>query len=417
WQMQAANRMRDINKSVLPTPYKSQSNCTTFVTASGVLHESLCCEAMAMKLICGCQPQQPPDVFHTCEVSEVYKIQCGAPSISAEECNVINCCFDGRMCYYGKSVTLQCTKDAQFILVVARDATIPNLDLETISFLGNDPSCSPMGTSSAFAIYQFPVTACGTFMSEELGVITYENRMFSSFEVAIGPKGVITRDTSFELLVKCRYIGTSVEALVIEVGLVPPPPQVAAPGPLRVDLRLGNGQCFNKGCVEEEVAYSSFYQEADYPVTKALRDPLYVEVRILERSDPNIFLTLGRCWATCDPYPHSLPQWDLLIDGCPYRDDRYQTALVAVGQSLDVMNPSHYSRFVFKMFTFVSTGNFNPSKGGAATPENFTPLREKVYIHCNADVCQPSLGNNCQPRCFRKSKCIVVPDIRGCSRQ
>lgn len=52
------------------------------------------------------------------------------------------------------------------------------------------------------------------------------------------------------LLVKCRYIGTSVEALVIEVGLVPPPPQVAAPGPLRVDLRLGNGQCFNKGCVE-----------------------------------------------------------------------------------------------------------------------------------------------------------------------
>ncbi|AWP08598.1 putative zona pellucida sperm-binding protein 4-like [Scophthalmus maximus] len=310
-------------------------------------------------------------------------------------------------------VTLQCTKDAQFILVVARDATIPNLDLETISFLGNDPSCSPMGTSSAFAIYQFPVTACGTFMSEELGVITYENRMFSSFEVAIGPKGVITRDTSFELLVKCRYIGTSVEALVIEVGLVPPPPQVAAPGPLRVDLRLGNGQCFNKGCVEEEVAYSSFYQEADYPVTKALRDPLYVEVRILERSDPNIFLTLGRCWATCDPYPHSLPQWDLLIDGCPYRDDRYQTALVAVGQSLDVMNPSHYSRFVFKMFTFVSTGNFNPSKGGAATPENFTPLREKVYIHCNADVCQPSLGNNCQPRCFRKRRDLSATIQKG----
>lgn len=61
-------------------------------------------------------------------------------------------------------MTLQCTKDAQFIIVVARDATLPNIDLETISFLGSDQSCSPVGTTSAFAIYQFPVTACGTVM-------------------------------------------------------------------------------------------------------------------------------------------------------------------------------------------------------------------------------------------------------------
>ena len=29
---------------------------------------------------------------------------------------------------------------------------------------------------------------------------------------------------------------------------------------------------------------------------------------------------------------------------------------------------------------------------------------DQVYIHCDAAVCQPSLGNNCEPRCFRKSK-------------
>lgn len=52
------------------------------------------------------------------------------------------------------------------------------------------------------------------------------------------------------LLVQCRYVGTSVEAVVIEVGLVPPPPPVAAPGPLRVELRLANGQCNAKGCME-----------------------------------------------------------------------------------------------------------------------------------------------------------------------
>lgn len=61
-------------------------------------------------------------------------------------------------------MTLQCTKDAQFIVVVARDATLPNLDLDTISFLGNDQNCAPVGTTSTFAIYQFPATACGTIV-------------------------------------------------------------------------------------------------------------------------------------------------------------------------------------------------------------------------------------------------------------
>lgn len=63
------------------------------------------------------------------------------------------------------------------------------------------------------------------------------------------------------------------------------------------------------------MAYSSFFSDADYPIIKVLRDPVYVDVRLLERTDPYIILTLGRCWATIDPFPHSFPQWDLLIDG------------------------------------------------------------------------------------------------------
>ncbi|MEQ2277574.1 hypothetical protein XENORESO_004624 [Xenotaenia resolanae] len=185
------------------------------------------------------------------------------------------------MCYYGKSVTLQCAKNGQFIIVVARDATLPQIDLESVHLLGSGPNCSPVGTTSALAIYQFPVTACSTVMTEEPGVIVYENRMSSSYEVAVGPYGAITRDSQYELFVQCRYIGTSVEALVIEVGLLPPPPGIAAPRPLRVELRLGNGQCAVKGCFEEQVVYTSYYTNADYPVTKVLRDPVYVEVHIL----------------------------------------------------------------------------------------------------------------------------------------
>ncbi|KAL3046635.1 hypothetical protein OYC64_004592 [Pagothenia borchgrevinki] len=304
------------------------------------------------------------------------------------------------MCYYGKSVTLQCTKDGQFIVAVAKDATLPNLDIETVFFLGCGETCNPLGTNSAFAIYQFPVTACGTVMMEEPGVIIYENRMSSFYEVSFGPNGAITRDSQYELLFQCRYSGTSIQALVIEVGLLPPPPPVAAPGPLRVELVLANGECSVKGCVEEEVAYNSFYVDSDYPVTKVLRDPVYAEVHILERTDPNIILTLGKCWATSAPYPQSLPQWDLLIDGCPYHDDRYLTALVPVDASSGLMYPTHYRRFVFKMFTFVS--------GGGVKQQAMIPLNEKVYIHCEAAVCQPSVGDNCEPRCFRNRRDVSV---------
>lgn len=62
-------------------------------------------------------------------------------------------------------MTVQCTKDAQFIVVVARDATLPNMDLESVSLLGGGQGCTPVGFTSAFAIYQFPVTACGTVMT------------------------------------------------------------------------------------------------------------------------------------------------------------------------------------------------------------------------------------------------------------
>lgn len=66
------------------------------------------------------------------------------------------------------SVTLQCTKDAQFIVVVPRDATLPNLELESIAFLEGGQNCQPVGITSAFVIYQFPVTECGSMMTVRL---------------------------------------------------------------------------------------------------------------------------------------------------------------------------------------------------------------------------------------------------------
>lgn len=65
------------------------------------------------------------------------------------------------------SVTVQCTRDGQFVVVVARDATEPMLDVDSVSLLESDaPSCSPVDYTASFAIFQFPVTACGTAVKE-----------------------------------------------------------------------------------------------------------------------------------------------------------------------------------------------------------------------------------------------------------
>ncbi|XP_026099842.1 zona pellucida sperm-binding protein 4-like [Carassius auratus] len=349
-------------------------------------------------------PLQKPVVkaepLDKCAVADSEQIQCGLPGISGAACEAINCCFNGKQCFYGRAVTVQCIRDGQFVVVVSRDVTLPRLSLDSVHLLGgNDPPCAPVGSTSSFAIYQFPVTACGTSVMEDSRSVVYENRMTSSYEVGIGPYGSITRDSHFEFLFQCRYSGTSVEALVVEVNSVPPPPPVAAPGPLRVELRLANGQCVTKGCADGDEAYTSYYSDADYPITKVLREPVYVEVHIMERTDPNIVLMLGRCWTTSTPSPLSLPQWDLLIDGCPYQDDRYLTTLVPVTGSSGLQFPTHYKRFVVKMFTFVD-------------PASLAALQETIFIHCSTEVCHPSSGS-CEQSCTRKRRDTHIKAVSG----
>ncbi|KAM6948200.1 zona pellucida sperm-binding protein 4-like [Aplochiton taeniatus] len=355
------------------------------------------CDYSATKATHPQQPQNPgsPAPTQRCNMNSGEKVQCGTPDVTAEQCEAISCCFDGQQCYYARAVTVQCTKDGQFVVVVSRDSTVPELDLSSISLLaGKEASCQPAGSTSTFVVFQFPVSACGTVVTEEQGVVVYENFMSSSYEVGIGPRGSITRDSHFYLNFQCRYSATSVEALVLEVNKVPAPHPAIVAGPLQVELRLANGQCHSKGCAEEVKAYTSYYTTADYPVTKVIREPVYVEVRILGRTDPNIVLTLEHCWATNRPNPDYMPQWDLLIEGCPYRDDHYLSAVVPVDESSGLAYPTHYKRFIFKMFAWVFG-------------ETYAPEPDQVFIHCSTAVCHPSSTTSCEQRCHRKRRSVV----------
>lgn len=123
-------------------------------------------------------------------------------------------------------MTVQCTRDGNFVVVVARDATEPKLDVDSVSLLNSEAaSCSVTDYTASFAVFQFPVTECGTVVKEvsvsatqvrkeffvltfssctqlyapqEDGYIVYENHMTSSYDVGMGPKGSITRDSHFE---------------------------------------------------------------------------------------------------------------------------------------------------------------------------------------------------------------------------
>ncbi|XP_078283812.1 zona pellucida sperm-binding protein 4-like [Rhinoraja longicauda] len=98
--------------------------------------------------------------------------------------------------------------------------------------------------------------------------------------------------------------------------------------------------------------YRSWYVAIDYPIVSVLRDPVFVEVRVLNRNDPTLVLVLDDCSATPGPEPYSGLCWDLLVNRCPFVGDNYKTRLVPVSAASHLRFPTHHQRFVVSSFTF-----------------------------------------------------------------
>uniref|UniRef100_A0A8C4TFK3 Zona pellucida sperm-binding protein 4 n=1 Tax=Erpetoichthys calabaricus TaxID=27687 RepID=A0A8C4TFK3_ERPCA len=320
-----------------------------------------------------------------CTVADHEKLPCGgSSSITPADCEASNCCYDSSSstspCYYANDVTVQCTLDGQFVVVVSENVTLPPLDLGSIQLVdSSSPSCSPVTSLSSFVMYQFPVSACGsTVQLLAGGNVTYQNTMSAAITVSSGPEGSITRDSVYKLFFQCTYSGSQDVQVEAEVYTVAPPLPVVEQGPFDLELVIAT-----------DVSYGSYYVDADYPVTKTLRDPVAVEVHIVNRTDPNLVLTLGECWVTPGPSASSQPQWSLLVNGCPYTGDNYLTSLVTVDGTSGVAYPSHYRRFVFEMFAFVD-------------PVAQQALAEKIFIYCVAAACYPSATDPCTQTCPSK---------------
>ncbi|KAM4701855.1 zona pellucida sperm-binding protein 4-like [Discoglossus pictus] len=330
-------------------------------------------------------------IYSKCsDIQLVNRIPCASPTISQEQCLQMDCCYDSSdaltPCYYGNKVTAECTKDGQLSIVVSRDVTLPPLILSSIKFPGGSGSvCSPMTRNDEFLVFKFPLTDCGTTRKAYGGKVVYENEMVAEKSVQSWSGGAITRDSTFRIHFRCSYTLSGSFPLTVEVFTLPPPPPASSHGPLTLELRIA-----------KDSRFADYYVSGDYPVFKVLREPVFVEVHILHRSDPNLTLVMGQCWATSSANPHQQPQWPLITDGCPYVGDNYKTHLVSIG-SVSSDFPSYYKRFIINTFSFID-------------PASHQALGGLVYVHCTASACVPSSLDSCMSTCHSTKNKRNVPN-------
>ncbi|XP_009999116.1 PREDICTED: zona pellucida sperm-binding protein 4-like [Chaetura pelagica] len=314
------------------------------------------------------------------------RLPCASLPVSQGDCEVQGCCYDPRdrvkPCYFGNTVTAHCTPDGQFSIAVSRDVTLPPIILDSVQLAsGQSTGCVPVMKNSAFVVYQFPLSACGTTFQVTGDQTIYKNELVASRDVKTGNLGSVTRDSTFRLHVHCSYfIAESLIPFSVQVFTLPPFPGVSQPGPLSLELRVAS-----------DGSYTSYYNDSDYPVVKTLRDPVYAEVKILQRTDPDLVLVLHHCWATSSSNPQQQLQWPVLVDGCPYAGDNYRTQLVPLSLASGLLFPSHHQRFTFYTFTFV---DFNSQE----------MLSGLVYLHCSASVCHRSVQESCTTTCPARAR-------------
>ncbi|XP_050192863.1 zona pellucida sperm-binding protein 1 [Myiozetetes cayanensis] len=313
-----------------------------------------------------------------CQVP-VGRMPCVAPQ-GRDGCIQAGCCYDdtdrATPCYYGNTATVQCLREGQFILVVPRGMAVQPYNLDSVRLAGSQAGCEPFHVTESSVMFRFPVTHCGTTLQVIEDRLIYENQLISTIDVQGSSRGFITRDSVYILQARCIYNASDLLPLGMEVAVPPTAAPLAVPGPLGLQLRIATDE-----------SYSSYHPVGDFPLVRVLRDPIFVEVRLLQKTDPNLVLVLHQCWASPGSSAASQPQWPILVDGCPFQGDNYRTQMVPVGPaSPELPFPSHYQRFVISTFTFVE-------------PPGMAVMEGEVYISCSASVCHLAQPEPCRPSC------------------
>ncbi|XP_058013648.1 zona pellucida sperm-binding protein 2 isoform X2 [Ahaetulla prasina] len=278
-------------------------------------------------------------------------------------------------CEQNAPIVTICTQDGHMDFEIASSSTKPDLNLDTLRL--RDPTCGPVRWSPSKDRVQFrvPLNGCGTTVKVVGEKMVYENEVSSVWPDQ--PPRWISRDSDFRLTVVCSYESADT-SLNVRINTLPPPQPAINQGPLSLLLLIYPDQ-----------SYSVPYTDDQYPLVKYLREPIFLEVQVLNRNDPNIHLMLENCWATLSLEPTSLLRWNIVVDGCEYELDNYKTIFHPIGPGVSYAN--FRQRFEVKAFAFVSDGK---------------ALSNTVYFHCSVIICDRHHPDSplCTSQCPRFSR-------------
>ncbi|KAL8164174.1 UNVERIFIED_CONTAM: hypothetical protein K2H54_047240 [Gekko kuhli] len=280
-------------------------------------------------------------------------------------------------CSFSSKELIDCFPNGTMVVSALKLVGIP--DLVPSNLVLRDRRCKPFSVTEEGATFVFSVSTCGTTRTFESTTMTYEN------EVLYVPPGQAA--PVYQLKCGCRY--TIGDALLLQYSPVEAPSPSVLPGVglLALVLKLARDQ-----------SYRDFYQDAEYPVTRYLREPLHFQVELLYSQDPQLELFLEDCWATASPDRNSSPQWHIVTDSCENAEDSHQTVFHRVPPG-SVPFPTHVKRFEVKMFTFMVEDQ---------------ALQGQVYFHCSAVICDsnwPSSDALCARRCIPRRQRAVYAGI------
>ncbi|KAL7870024.1 hypothetical protein AOLI_G00140120 [Acnodon oligacanthus] len=233
----------------------------------------------------------------------------------------------------------------------------------------NDPSCTGVILRDrVFFYFDHDEQVCGTTIQRNDTHFFYKN----SVQKGAGSQGLISRHSWVNINFSCVY------PLIQNISM-----------PMALAIQASDGVVFkdlqNQGSYQfRMVLYpnDSFIAPYSGNVTIDTNQRIFVAVEVDGIDERQVSTVLDRCWATAHDDINDAIFWDLIIKDCPnLRDGTVEVLQNGVSTS---------ARFSFKMFTF-------------------TGLSDKIYLHCNVQLCLRSFGlchQSCNPGARRRRRSL-----------